>query len=224
MTEFKVPKRPANARKRLIEEETVEGESVKSQKKEAEAVKEEDDDGHQEEQVDSDGEPINITFKKEDDDGKREKEETKPKIRIGPSIEQNKVRFSVRFDYARDICKDYNETGFCGFGDSCKFLHDRGDYKSGWELEAEWEEQQRKLREAVPERKSEEIVQEEEPKEIPTTCGICKNTFQSPIVETKCGHLFCEKCALAFARTSSKCHTCSALINGQFKIVKTLNR
>lgn len=27
-----------------------------------------------------------------------------------------------------DICKDYKETGFCGFGDSCKFLHDRSDY------------------------------------------------------------------------------------------------
>ena len=23
--------------------------------------------------------------------------------------------------------------------DTCKFLHDRGDYKSGWELEKEWE-------------------------------------------------------------------------------------
>ena len=37
-----------------------------------------------------------------------------------------------------DICKDYKETGFCGYGDSCKFLHDRGDYKSGWQLEREW--------------------------------------------------------------------------------------
>lgn len=26
--------------------------------------------------------------------------------------------------------------------DSCKFLHDRSDYKSGWELEKEWEELQ----------------------------------------------------------------------------------
>jgi hypothetical protein len=41
-----------------------------------------------------------------------------------------------RFDYQPDICKDYKETGFCSYGDSCKFMHDRGDYKSGWELEA----------------------------------------------------------------------------------------
>lgn len=41
----------------------------------------------------------------------------------------------TRFDYQPDICKDYKETGFCSYGDSCKFMHDRGDYKSGWELE-----------------------------------------------------------------------------------------
>lgn len=45
------------------------------------------------------------------------------------------VRTTARFDYQPDICKDYKETGFCSYGDSCKFLHDRGDYKSGWELE-----------------------------------------------------------------------------------------
>jgi RING finger protein 113A len=53
------------------------------------------------------------------------------------------VRAICRFDYQPDICKDYKETGYCGFGDSCKFLHDRGDYKTGWQLEKEWEEQQK---------------------------------------------------------------------------------
>ena len=33
-----------------------------------------------------------------------------------------------------EICKDYKETGYCSFGDSCKFIHDRSDYKSGWEI------------------------------------------------------------------------------------------
>jgi len=48
------------------------------------------------------------------------------------------------FDYKPDICKDYKETGWCGFGDSCKFIHDRGDYKSGYELEREWDDQQKR--------------------------------------------------------------------------------
>ena len=45
----------------------------------------------------------------------------------------------MRWDYQPDICKDYKETGYCGFGDSCKFMHDRSDYKHGWQLERDWE-------------------------------------------------------------------------------------
>jgi RING finger protein 113A len=62
----------------------------------------------------------------------------------GPVRAPSFMRSSTRFDYAPDICKDYKETGFCGFGDQCKFLHDRGDYKSGWQLEKEWDAQQLK--------------------------------------------------------------------------------
>ena len=53
----------------------------------------------------------------------------------GPLRASQHLRTTVRFDYQPDICKDYKETGYCGYGDSCKFVHDRGDYKSGWELE-----------------------------------------------------------------------------------------
>ena len=53
----------------------------------------------------------------------------------GPLRANMYVRVSARFDYQPDICKDYKETGFCSYGDSCKFMHDRGDYKSGWEQE-----------------------------------------------------------------------------------------
>jgi hypothetical protein len=31
--------------------------------------------------------------------------------------------------------------GYCGFGDSCKFSHDRSDYKYGCQLEQEWNQQ-----------------------------------------------------------------------------------
>jgi hypothetical protein len=53
----------------------------------------------------------------------------------GPMRATQYMRASVRMDYQPDICKDYKETGFCSYGDTCKFLHDRGDYKSGWQLE-----------------------------------------------------------------------------------------
>ena len=65
---------------------------------------------------------------------------------VGPVKAPVFIRQSVRFDYQPDVCKDYKETGYCGFGDACKFVHDRSDYKSGWQLEKEWEEEEKVLR------------------------------------------------------------------------------
>lgn len=62
----------------------------------------------------------------------------------GPVRGTDNVRMTMRIDYDPCICKDYKETGYCGFGDTCKFLHDRTDYKAGWQIEREWEEQQKK--------------------------------------------------------------------------------
>ena len=53
----------------------------------------------------------------------------------GPLRGSAHIRTTVRFDYQPDLCKDYKETGYCGYGDACKFVHDRSDYKSGWELD-----------------------------------------------------------------------------------------
>eukprot|EP00580_Thalassiosira_gravida_P015929 CAMPEP_0201662948 /NCGR_PEP_ID=MMETSP0494-20130426/4893_1 /ASSEMBLY_ACC=CAM_ASM_000839 /TAXON_ID=420259 /ORGANISM="Thalassiosira gravida, Strain GMp14c1" /LENGTH=286 /DNA_ID=CAMNT_0048141427 /DNA_START=91 /DNA_END=948 /DNA_ORIENTATION=- len=66
------------------------------------------------------------------------------KFLAGPLRATTFVRTTVRFDYQPDICKDYKETGFCGFGDSCIYLHDRGDTKSGWQMEQEYEEKKKK--------------------------------------------------------------------------------
>jgi RING finger protein 113A len=60
----------------------------------------------------------------------------------GPLRAPTNVRGILRVDYAPDICKDYKETGYCGFGDNCIFLHDRGDYKLGWQIERDWKAKQ----------------------------------------------------------------------------------
>ncbi|KAJ1963384.1 RNA-splicing factor, partial [Dispira parvispora] len=70
------------------------------------------------------------------------------KRKTGPLRAPAHLRVTSRIDYQPDICKDYKETGFCGFGDSCVFMHDRSDYKSGWQLEKDWEEQQKTKRKA----------------------------------------------------------------------------
>ena len=62
----------------------------------------------------------------------------------GPLRATTFVRTTARFDYQPDICKDYKETGFCGFGDTCIYLHDRGDTKSGWQMEQEYEEKKKR--------------------------------------------------------------------------------
>lgn len=64
------------------------------------------------------------------------------------------VRMTLRIDYEPCICKDYKETGYCGFGDTCIFLHDRSDYKSGWKIEREYE-QRRKREEELQKKKLE---------------------------------------------------------------------
>lgn len=171
----------------------------------------------------------------------------KPVGGFGPIRAPTFLRSTVRFDYQPDICKDYKETGFCGFGDSCKFLHDRSDYKSGWQLEREWEEKQnnrkRKLQEiekslrnaedgegaeidaraaadgADDDEENYEIKDGEE--EFPFACFICREPFVDPVV-TPCGHYFCEKCALARNRKNTHCAACDKQTNGVFNRARKL--
>jgi hypothetical protein len=36
--------------------------------------------------------------------------------RPGPRTGTSNIRITQRFDYQPDVCKDYKETGYCGFG------------------------------------------------------------------------------------------------------------
>lgn len=67
--------------------------------------------------------------------------------RFGPIRATAHVRASVRIDYQPDVCKDYKETGYCGYGDACKFLHTREDTRASYQIEQEWEERRAKERE-----------------------------------------------------------------------------
>lgn len=148
------------------------------------------------------------------------------KFRVaGPVRASAHIRMTSRFDYAPDLCKDYNETGFCGFGDSCKFVHDRGDYKSGWELEEEWEAERARaqaklLGDNEKDRGADALP--EKPQGPPDACPACGGVFKKPIVVTACGHYFCEGCALRHARESNLCFVCRSPVNGQFKVYKPL--
>lgn len=128
---------------------------------------------------------------------------------------------TTRMDYNPERCKDYYEHGFCTFGDTCIFIHDRGDYKSGFQLDAEWDQLQRKKQRAALEGREcsdaesdYEIKSEKE--EVDTQCPICGQDFAEP-VSAPCGHIFCEKCALKHFRKHSGCFKCDKETNGTFK-------
>lgn len=100
-------------------------------------------------------------------------------VRKGPIRAPANLRATVRWDYQPDICKDYKETGFCGFGDSCKFLHDRSDYKLGWQLEREAASGEYNNSGDEDDKKY-EIDSDED--NLPFKCFICRETFTDPVV------------------------------------------
>lgn len=163
----------------------------------------------------------------------------------GPVRQTAHVRPDVRMDYARDICKDYKETGYCGYGDTCIFLHDRSDYKAGWQIEREWELEQKSKREQKAKTfgsgssgasKSADspanpnytddglLVSSKDSKDLPFACFICRKPFVDPVV-TKCGHYFCQSCALTRFATDKTCAVCKEPTGGSFNsALKILKR
>ncbi|XP_046617956.1 E3 ubiquitin-protein ligase RNF113A [Neodiprion virginianus] len=139
-------------------------------------------------------------------------------VRKGPIRAPANLRATVRWDYQPDICKDYKETGFCGFGDSCKFLHDRSDYKLGWQLEREAASGEYDNSGDEDDKKYEI---DSDVDDLPFKCFICRNRFTDPIV-TKCKHYFCEKCALEQYKKSTRCFICNVQTNGMFNPAKEL--
>ncbi|CAO3595387.1 unnamed protein product [Absidia cylindrospora] len=155
--------------------------------------------------------------------GQEKKQVKNSKLQVGPQKAPANLRVTARFDYQPDICKDYKETGFCGYGDSCIFLHDRGDYKSGWELDKEWEEAQKSKGGRNGGKKDQYAISDDDSddEEVPFACLICRNEFTNPVV-TKCQHYFCESCAIDHYKSSSKCFACGASTSGVFNTAKNI--
>lgn len=163
---------------------------------------------------------------------------------LGPTRGISNVRSTLRIEYIGTsgdggVCKDYKETGYCGFGDSCKFLHDRSDYKPSYIIEKEWEEKQKAIQEkkrlrwekrlqrrqaaaeagGAASSGSGESSSEAEEETLPQSCPTCNNRWdecKSTPVQTVCGHFFCEDCALQSFARSPKCASCDAQTNGIF--------
>ncbi|KAG2052841.1 spliceosomal zinc finger-containing protein [Suillus hirtellus] len=140
-------------------------------------------------------------------------------MRVGPQRGTSTIRTVTIVDYQPDVCKDYKETGYCGFGDTCKFLHDRGTYLAGWQLD--------KLAE-TPRKQVEDVSDSDSDNEdIPFACLICRKPYTDPVV-TRCGHYYCSACAIKRYAKTPKCLACGAPTGGIFnradKIIDKLNK
>ncbi|KAH7924241.1 hypothetical protein BV22DRAFT_1013746 [Leucogyrophana mollusca] len=148
------------------------------------------------------------------------KSEDVPKaMRVGPQRSTSTIRTVTIVDYQPDVCKDYKETGYCGFGDTCKFLHDRGTYLAGWQLD-KLAENPRKQVEDVSDSDSDD-------EDIPFACLICRKPYTNPVV-TRCGHYYCSACAIKRFAKTPKCLACSAPTAGIFnradKVIEKMNK
>ncbi|KIJ49362.1 hypothetical protein M422DRAFT_246452 [Sphaerobolus stellatus SS14] len=141
-------------------------------------------------------------------------------MRVGPQRSTGStIRTVTIVDYQPDVCKDYKETGFCGFGDTCKFLHDRGTYLAGWQLDKLAADSKGN---AADDAESDTDSDED----IPFACLICRKPYTDPVV-TRCGHYFCSSCAIKRFSKTPKCLACGAPTAGIFnradKIIAKVN-
>lgn len=158
-----------------------------------------------------------------------------PQRSVGPMKAATNIRTITVMDFAPDVCKDYKKTGFCGFGDNCKYLHSREDVKQGWQIDKEWDVTSKgkthlagtvvananrdKPAGATGDDAEEEAMLEK----IPFKCIICEGDYREPVI-TRCGHYFCEPCALKRYRKDPSCAACAAGTNGVFNSAKKLKK
>ncbi|KAJ4147326.1 hypothetical protein LMH87_001858 [Akanthomyces muscarius] len=157
-----------------------------------------------------------------------------PQRSVGPMKAATNIRTITVMDFAPDVCKDYKKTGFCGFGDNCKYLHSREDVKQGWQMDKEWDVVSKgkthlagtvvaNANRDKPAVTGDDAEEEAMLEKIPFKCIICEGDYREPVI-TRCGHYFCEPCALKRYRKDPSCAACGAGTNGVFNSAKKLKK
>lgn len=163
---------------------------------------------------------IDTKTKEIEEDASKKPGVVKDRSAFAPTRAPTNIRTTVKVDYQPDVCKDYKETGYCGFGDSCKFLHDRSDYKAGWQIDRDWAAKEKERRDKLlrgedPDSVNAEPVPDADKDEdgLPFACYICRGDFKRPVI-TLCEHYFCEDCAVVRLQKHSTCAICNKQLRG----------
>jgi len=137
-----------------------------------------------------------------------------------------------------DVCRDFKETGYCGWGDACKYLHDRGDHAEGWQVDRD-EDAKRRAREERVARRMARGADPDGPSSdaedakrkgggLPFACHACRTAWgaanAAPPVSLRCGHHLCETCALRDARDKCPHEGCGADTGGVFNAARDIRK
>ena len=141
---------------------------------------------------------------------------SKYKGNFGPLRAPTNIRVTSRMDHNPELCKDWFDAGYCVFGNSCIYIHDRYDYKTGWEMDRDFEKQERERWRRINDPTYQERPEYEEKLEkfkVDEQCKMCNANYTNPKT-LSCGHIFCEQCANKLHDGKGKCLVCKKVLTG----------